>query len=1179
MMRRLKKRISIKILFWFILVNALTIAGVTFLVYQNMSRKHIADELQELASIRDLAAENLLGETGEFIDLAATVARTPLLAEILAGWTIPESGSTYFRDILSIHKEGSEFDFAFIHLVDVSGTIIASSDPLPVGKKIGGRRYFQAALQGASGLAGPYQSKVFKDIRHVIAYAPVKMNGQVTGVVMIPIDLEQLTEILVSPGARIGQSGETYLVGMERPPQLDEVELDTYKKIITKPRFVENSDQDIEIDTEAVRECLKGASGVKIIKDYRGVAVLSAYAPLKGLGWAIISEIDEAEALAGLRRLRNIIILFGIGCLGVVSFVSVLVARSISRPIHQLRVGSERVGAGDLGFQIEIKTGDEIEQLADGFNRMSAKLRESYSDLEGRVEERTRALGESERRLRSILAAAKNVSFITTDLEGTEAHILGFSPGAENIFGYSREEVIGKPVAMLHLPEDVDRLPEVHESLRQKKEGFSREATLIQKNGEGFPAFFVTYPLLDAKGDVNSALDVSIDITERKRAEEELRSSEERLKILFEYAPEGYYLSDLRGNFIDGNRAAEKIIGYEKNELIGKNFLKLKLLPLKQLPRAIKLLAQNVRGRSTGPDEFTLTRRDGSRVPVEIFTHPVKIKGQTLALANVHDMTERKRAQEEIVQAKEQAEKLAHQAEAASKAKSEFLASMSHEIRTPMNAILGMADLLSETPLNPEQEKFVQVFRSAGESLLILINDILDLSKVEAGQLALEETSFDLEEVVEKAHQGLAYRAHEKGLELVCSVNPEAPRRLIGDPARLRQVLTNLIGNAIKFTEKGEVVVEVSRRGEKEKEGEVGLLFSVRDTGIGIPPEKKEVIFEQFTQADSSTTRRYGGTGLGLTISGRMVELMGGRIWVESELGEGSTFYFTADFKTAAEKEEALVPEVELAGLRALIVDDNATNRMVLRETLSRWGASPSEAVGGAAGLAQMRRAGEAGQPFALVLLDQRMPEMDGFQVAEAIRQDSTISETTVIMLTSDLQKDGPNRAKELGISGYLVKPVKPSNLKEAIEVALGKRKAAAKERPDVAEPEELEPRSILLAEDNEDNRMLILSYLKKTPYQVDAAENGEAAVEKFRAGDYDLVLMDIQMPIMDGHEATREIRRWEAENKLEETPVITLTAHAMKEDTQKSLEAGCNDHLTKPIKKADLLAAIQKYV
>ncbi|MBW2618859.1 MAG: PAS domain S-box protein, partial [Deltaproteobacteria bacterium] len=565
MMRRFKKRISTKILFWFILVNALTIASITFLVYENMSRKLIADELQELASIRDLAAGNLLGGISELIDLAATVARTPLLAEVLAGWVSPERGSTYLREVHSAHQKDGRSGPTFINLVDVSGTIIASSGLEPIGRDISQRRYVQAALSGSSGFAGPYQSKVLKETRGITNYAPLKKDGQVIGAVLIPLDLERLSEFLTSQEVRIDQSGETYLVGIEQPPRLDNMEIDTYKKMITKSRFAEGTVQDVEVDTEAVRECIEGRGGAKIIKGYRGVPVFSAYAPLEGQGWAIISEIDQAEALAGLLRLRNIIILFGIGCLGVVSFVSVLVARSISRPIHQLHVGSERIGAGDLGFQIEIKTGDEIEQLADEFNRMSARLRESYSDLEGRVEERTRALGESERRLRSILAAAKNVSFITTDLEGAEAHILGFSPGAENIFGYSREEVIGKPVAMLHLPEDADRFPEAHESIRQKKEGFSGEATLIRKNGDKFAAFFITYPLLDAKGDVNSVLSVSIDITERKQAEE----ARQLLVSIVESASDSINSTTLDGLILSWNKGAETVYGYTEKEALG----------------------------------------------------------------------------------------------------------------------------------------------------------------------------------------------------------------------------------------------------------------------------------------------------------------------------------------------------------------------------------------------------------------------------------------------------------------------------------------------------------------------------------------------------------------------------------------------------------------------------------
>ncbi|MBW2619181.1 MAG: response regulator, partial [Deltaproteobacteria bacterium] len=445
----------------------------------------------------------------------------------------------------------------------------------------------------------------------------------------------------------------------------------------------------------------------------------------------------------------------------------------------------------------------------------------------------------------------------------------------------------------------------------------------------------------------------------------------------------------------------------------------------------------------------------------------------------------------------------------------------------------------------------------------------------------LEKTAFDLGEVMELTHEALAFPAHEKNLELVCFLRPDVPRGLAGDPVRLRQVLTNLVGNAIKFTKEGEVFVEVKKSGKGEAGRTVELLFSVRDTGIGIEPDQTVAIFGRFSQADSSTTRRFGGSGLGLAISKQLIELMDGRIWVESKFGQGSTFYFTVRLEVQPQKEAYIpAPEMDLTGIRVLIVDDNATNRMFLRETLSGWGASPTEAAAGEAGLAEMRRAQEAGEPFTLVLLDQRMPGLDGSGVAQAIKRESILSETLVIMLTSDYQKENPARAKELGLSGYLIKPIKTSELRRAIAAALGKMEAAAPPRPWVSRPAfgEQTPLNILLVEDNEDNRMLILAYLKKTPHSVETAENGEIAVAKFKAGGYGLVLMDLEMPVMDGYAATRETRKWEAENSLDPTPIIALTAHALEKHAQKSLEAGCDDHLTKPIRKDILLSTINRY-
>ena len=516
-------------------------------------------------------------------------------------------------------------------------------------------------------------------------------------------------------------------------------------------------------------------------------------------------------------------------------------------------------------------------------------------------------------------------------------------------------------------------------------------------------------------------------------------------------------------------------------------------------------------------------------------------------------------------------------AEVASRAKSDFLASMSHEIRTPLNAIIGMADLLSETKLSAHQHEYVRIFRRGGDTLLSLINDILDLSKVEGGHLELERSEFDLREVTERTTELLAIRAHEKGLELVCQVMPDVPSVLVGDAMRLRQILVNLIGNAIKFTERGEVVVRVAN--DPGAGGPGGVLVSVSDTGIGIPPEKREMIFQSFTQGDASTTRTYGGTGLGLTISKRLVELMGGRIWVESTVGRGSTFHFTARF--GIPEQPAPQPagrRPDLHGLKTLVVDDNATNRLVLRAMLGAWGVAVTEADSGERGLAELHRAKEEGAPYQLLLLDARMPGMDGFQVAQAIRDSLGLAGLTVMMLTSEGRTRDTLQCQELGMAAYLVKPIKQIELFTAITAALDLTPAAAAPVPTAPAATPVVDqggRRILLVEDSADNRVLVLSYLRGTPCQVDVAENGQIAVEKFIAGHYDLVLMDVEMPVMDGYAATRAIRQWESTHGREPTPIVALTAYARPEDAQRSHEAGCTAHLTKPVRKPQLMQTI----
>ncbi len=554
-----------------------------------------------------------------------------------------------------------------------------------------------------------------------------------------------------------------------------------------------------------------------------------------------------------------------------------------------------------------------------------------------------------------------------------------------------------------------------------------------------------------------------------------------------------------------------------------------------------------------------------------------------------------KKINEQLMQEIKERIKAQDAAEAANRAKSDFLASMSHEIRSPMTAVIGMTDLLLETPLNFNQKRFLGAIQSSGENLLQLINDILDLSKVEAGQIELEKTPFDLMEVIKNTCEAQAFHAQEKDVELIWWVRPEVETHLLGDSVRLGQILTNLIGNAVKFTKKGEVFIEVKRQeisgqtkaesvnsGYKQEATSTSeLMFSVTDTGIGIPPDKRDIVFDRFTQADSSTTRKYGGTGLGLAISRRLTELMEGRIWVESKVGQGSTFYLTARFEVQSDKKYVQIPEADITNVKTLIIDDNATNRMVLSEMVSRWGALVTEKEDGKQGLAEMRRANDAGDPYGLVLLDSWMPGLDGFQVAESIREDPVLSAPVIMMLNLEDRKLGVKRGKELGISNFLLKPIKWSDLKQKVVGTLGRKEAAAHKLPEQAKPavkQYLIPLNILLAEDHEQNRMLIKSFLNKTPYTLDTAEDGKIAVKKFKAHKYDLVIMDIDMPVMDGYTATREIRKWEAQNRKDETPIVVLSAHALTEHRQKSLEVGCTAHLAKPIKKEDLLAAIRQH-
>jgi len=661
-------------------------------------------------------------------------------------------------------------------------------------------------------------------------------------------------------------------------------------------------------------------------------------------------------------------------------------------------------------------------------------------------------------------------------------------------------------------------------------------------------------------------------LTEKRQAEEALREREEQYRTLFEGSKDAIFISSCEGNFIDFNQAYMDLFGYTPEEM--------KLLNARETylnPDDRERFKQEVEREGAVRDfELQLRKKDGSPLDCLLTASARRDAGGNIIGYHgiIRDVTERKKMEAELLKAKEEAE-------TANRAKTEFLASMSHEIRTPMNAIIGMADLLLETQLTPEQQQYVQVFQSAGENLLNIINDIIDISKVEAGHVQLETIDFNLTDIVEKICDVMAVRAHEKGLELVYSAMPDVPTDLLGDPTRLRQILVNLIGNAIKFTEKGEVFIQIASHGTKN--GNIELLFSITDTGIGMSPEQIEKVFEAFTQADSSITRKYGGTGLGLAISKKLVELMGGHITVESKPGQGSIFSFTVRFAIQTEPKGYIEKiALDMKGVKVLVVDDNETNRMILRNTLSKLGAIITESDNGEHGLAEFKRTMETATPYQLALIDHRMPGMDGFELAKHMKESmGNIKNTAVMMLTSDNRSGDRALCKEFDIMFYLVKPVKKAELLVALATILGRKiEPVVGKIPETRPVDLTKIRSLdlLLVEDSADNRLIIQAYFKRGSDHIDIAENGAIAVEKFKAGRYDLVLMDVQMPVMDGYTATREIRKWEKEQGRKETVIIALTAHAMKEDMQRSLDAGCTDHLTKPIKRATLMEAVKKY-
>ena len=697
------------------------------------------------------------------------------------------------------------------------------------------------------------------------------------------------------------------------------------------------------------------------------------------------------------------------------------------------------------------------------------------------------------------------------------------------------------------------------------------------------------YPIILPKKGLTGSVHVAHDITRRKKSEKILALNESRFRDISLRMADWIWEVDKEGRYIFSAGNSKKVLGYENHELLGKT--PFDFMPKEELLKIKPLLKKIVKNRQPIIDLKTWNlRKNNTRICLLTNGVPVfNTKGEFTGYRGVDkDITKALEIEKKSIQMNQKLEKalekanlMAHKARVANTAKSEFLANMSHEIRTPLNGVIGMTGLLLETNLTNGQRHYANVIQSSGESLLTVINDILDFSKIEAGKLDMEIINFDLRSMLDDFASMMSLRIQEKNLEFICAASPDVPALLQGDPGRLRQILANLVGNAFKFTVKGEISVGVAL--EKETQKDVRLLFSIKDTGIGIPRKKHGLLFKSFTQADASTTRKFGGTGLGLAISRKLCEMMGGKIGFNSAVNKGSEFWFTACLQKQKGplSPDMSVPISDMGGYNILVVDDNETNREILRGQLSSWGCRVQEAVDGPGALEKLHGAVNAKDPFQVAILDLQMPGMDGLSLGRVIKAHEKIKSIHLIMMTSMGQMGDARRFKKVGFAAYLLKPVGYSDLFDCLSTIISgnsrpQQKINIITRHTIRESQRRNIQ-ILLAEDNLTNQQVATGILKNFGFvNLTLVSNGADAVTKLEKSSHDLVLMDIQMPGMDGLEACRHIRKMESESNKKRIPIIAMTAHALKKDRDKCLSAGMDGYISKPIDAKSLLKAIE---
>ena len=1090
--------------------------------------------------------------------------RQARVRDLLLSRVMPDNAQEKFLDELNnvlMSPGDTTPGLLSVTMTNQQGRVIGTTDSELAQANFMEDRDFIAGLMGLH--VGPPRREGDRFIAWLAT--PYEVPGKLfqRGVLMVKLDLSH-AESLLSDRTGLGKTG-IVLLGAQTGDRI---------------RFVLDYtlDEVGEADVPAMTKAIAGEDNFMITRDHRGKAVLAAFRPLGYGDLGIVAQMDIDEAYAPLARLRRTLVtLFGL-VLVVALATTYGLARRFARPVTALARAASAVAEGNMNTRVHVNSNDEIGTLAKAFNVMTEQVASTYALLEDRVAARTQALARSEeesRHQRQVLEQIlRNMGdgVAVCDVHGK---FLIFNPSGKQILGVDQVDV---PMEQwpahfgIYRADGVTPFPAEELPLSRAMRGIPTDSVELFVRRDDLPTgvwlSVSGRPLRDDAGALRGGVVVFRDTTGQKQAEEALRQSQARYMSLVESLPLVVWNKDLEGRFTFANERLIESLGRPVEEIIGHTDFDFTPHELAEgYQRDDEYVIRT--GEVLESVEKQIDRQ-GHEIYIQTFKAPLfGSDGRIVGSQGMYwDITTLKRTEAELRKAREEAD-------AASRAKSTFLANMSHEIRTPMNGIVGITELVLDSPLSTEQRAYLSMVRESADALLSVINDILDYSKIEAGRLELDLTDFDLHELIGDAIKSQAVRAHKQGLEIVYRIATEVPRAICGDEVRLRQVITNLLSNAVKFTPQGEVRLSVECDGTSHDP--ITLRFSVTDTGIGIPAEKQQLVFGAFEQADVTTTRRFGGTGLGLSISARLIELMGGRIWVESEVGRGTTFYFTVQVsRPSAGWGRLPEPPTELVGQRVLVIDDNDAQRAVLTEMIKSWRMQPTSVATAAAAREALAQAEASGQPFAAALVDVLLFDDPDRQLVHAIAQSGQVT-AIVPMLTASCAFNTGAQLRAAGVTAPLIKPVKPSELLNMLAEQFGPD-AFLPPEPDLVESRTTAVRSlrVLLVEDSEVNQIVALRLLTNRGHHVQVVNNGAEALDQLETGGpFDAVLMDVQMPVMDGLAATAEIRRREQVSGAH-VPIIAMTAHAMEGDRENILASGMDDYVSKPVRPKDLFDALE---